>query len=87
MLTPGDPAAFRADAYPSLAGGSDRSQWWHRPNGQTLAIGVHGQLILVDPAAEFVIARFASHPEASNGAIHPTSFPARDALAAHLRRD
>ncbi|MFN3370936.1 MAG: serine hydrolase domain-containing protein [Sphingomonadaceae bacterium] len=86
VLAPGDPAAFPSGAYPMLAGGSYRSQWWHRPNGQTLALGVHGQMILIDPEAELVIARFASHPLASNRNLHPTSLPAWDAIAAHYRR-
>lgn len=86
VLAPGDPAAFPSDAYPMLAGGSYRSQWWHRPNGQTLALGVHGQMILIDPEAELVIARFASHPQASNRNLHPTSLPAWDSIAAHYRR-
>ncbi len=86
LLSPGDPAAFPAEAYPLLAGGSYRAQWWHRANGQTLALGIHGQMILIDPAAELVIVRFASHPLASNRNLHPTSLPAWDAIAGHLAR-
>lgn len=86
LLSPGDPAAFPSADYPMLAGGSYRAQWWHRANGQTLALGVHGQMILIDPKAELVIARFASHPLASNRNLHPTSLPAWDAIAAHYAR-
>ena len=48
------------------------------------ARGVHGQTVYVDPKAEMVIARFASHPVAGNAAIDPTSLPAYHALARHL---
>ena len=86
ILTPGDAAAFAAARYPGLEGGSYRSQWWHRASGQTMAVGVHGQGIYIDPKAEMVIARFASHPIASNRAINPTTLPAYDAIAAALTR-
>lgn len=45
---------------------------------------MHGQALYVDPKAEMVIARFASHPLASNAANDPTSLPAYHALARHL---
>lgn len=86
ILTPGDPAAFSMAKYPGLDGGSYRSQWWHRAGGQTYAVGIHGQAIYVDPKAEMVIARFASHPIASNRSINPTTLPAYDAIAAHLSK-
>jgi CubicO group peptidase (beta-lactamase class C family) len=86
ILTPGDPAAFANTKYPGLEGGSYRSQWWHRASGQTMAVGIHGQTIYIDPKAEMVIARFASHPVATNRAINPTTLPAYDAIAAHLSK-
>ena len=49
-----------------------------------MARGVHGQALYVDPAAEMVIARFASHPVAGNAANDPTSLPAYEAMARHL---
>lgn len=79
----GDPAAFAPD-YPGMTGGSYASQWWHRAGGQVMAMGVHGQGIYVDAAAELVIARFASHPVAGNRGINPVTIPAYDALTAHL---
>ncbi|WP_199555915.1 serine hydrolase domain-containing protein [Sandaracinobacteroides hominis] len=84
ILTPGDAAAFAATKYPGLDGGSYRSQWWHRAGGQTMAVGVHGQGIYIDPKHDLVIARFASHPVASNRAINATTLPAYDAVAQHL---
>lgn len=86
ILTPGDVAAFAPTRYPGLDGGSYRSQWWHRASGQTMAVGVHGQGIYIDPKAEMVIARFASYPVASNRVINPTTIPAYDAVAAELLR-
>lgn len=49
-----------------------------------MARGVYGQALYIDPTAEMVIARFASHPVAANAANDPTSLPAYHALAQHL---
>jgi CubicO group peptidase (beta-lactamase class C family) len=84
ILTAGDPAAFNTTGYPGLEGASYSSQWWHRAGGQTYATGIHGQAIYVDPKAEMVIARFASHPVATNRVINVTTLPAYDAIAAYL---
>lgn len=84
ILKGGDPAAFVNAKYPGLDGGNYGSQWWHRVGGQTMALGIHGQGIYIDPKAEFVIARFASHPTASNRGINPVTIPAYDAIAARL---
>jgi hypothetical protein len=40
--------------------------------------------LYVDPLAQMVIARFASHPVASNAASDPTSLPAFAALGRYL---
>jgi hypothetical protein len=40
--------------------------------------------IYVDPKAEVVIARFASHPLAANANNDPTTLPAYHAIAKHL---
>ena len=45
---------------------------------------IHGQALYIDPAAEMVIARFASSPLAGNVNLDPTSLPAYDAVARHL---
>jgi CubicO group peptidase (beta-lactamase class C family) len=62
--------------------------WWvtHNEHGAFAARGVHGQTIYIDPTAEMVIARYASHPVAGNAAIDPTSLPAYHALAKHLMK-
>lgn len=82
----GDPEKFNKPAYPTLPGGSYANQWWftHNEHGAYSARGIHGQAIYIDPKAEMVIARFASHPIAGNVGIDPTSLPAYHALAKHL---
>ena len=82
----GDPAKFSGAGYKTLPGGSYRSQWWalHNENGAYSARGIHGQAIYIDPAAEMVIARFATFPISFNAAIDPTSLPAYQAVADYL---
>jgi CubicO group peptidase (beta-lactamase class C family) len=82
----GDKGAFAQAGYSSLPGGSYRSMWWvlHNPHGAFAARGVHGQTIYVDPTAEMVIARFASHPVAANAAIDGVSLPAYQTVAEYL---
>ncbi|MFM9934958.1 MAG: serine hydrolase domain-containing protein [Novosphingobium sp.] len=79
----GNPAHFGTAAYPQLPGWSYGSQWWHAHDnhGCFSGRGIHGQTIWIDPVAEMVIARFASHPTAANGANDPQSLPAWRALA------
>ncbi|WP_333899011.1 serine hydrolase [Agrobacterium pusense] len=82
----GDKAVFAKGGYPALQGWSYRAMWWitHNANGAFMARGVHGQAIYVDPTAEMVIARFSSHPVASNAANDATSLPAYEAVARYL---
>lgn len=79
---------FAGAGYKTLPGWSYRSQWWvsHDSHGTFCARGIHGQGIYIDPAAEMVIARFASHPTAGNVNIDPTTLPAYEAIAKHLMR-
>lgn len=85
----GDPQRFRKAGYALLPGWSYRHQWWvsHDADGSFMARGVHGQAIVVNPAAEMVVARYASHPLAANANLDPTSLPAWAALAQHLRHN
>jgi CubicO group peptidase (beta-lactamase class C family) len=78
--------AFADAGYALLEGWSYRSMWWitHNDHGAFMARGVHGQALYIDPTADIVIARFASHPVAGNAAIDPTSLPAYEALADYL---
>ena len=80
--------AFAKSSYTQLRGWSYRNQWWvtHDEHEAFMARGIHGQAIYIDPAAEMVIARFASHPLASNTNLDPTSLPAYRAIADHLMR-
>ena len=88
IRTGGDKAAFAKSDYTNLKGWSYRGMWWvtHNADGAYMARGVHGQSIYVDPAAHMVIARFGSHPVASNTANDATSLPAFQAVADHLKR-
>ncbi len=81
----GDRSKF-GHAFPTLEGASYTSQWWvfHNKHGAFAARGVHGQTIYVDPTAQMVLVRFASHPQAKNGLIDPTSLPAYQAVAEYL---
>lgn len=81
----GDPARFARAGY-DLPGWSYQGLWWitHDDHGSFAARGVHGQTIWIDPRADMVIARFASHPVAANGASDPASLPAFRAVADYL---
>lgn len=82
----GSSADFAQAGYEQLAGWSYRNMWWitHNAHGAFMARGVHGQALYIDPAAEMVIARYASTPVAGNAANDPTTLPAFHALARHL---
>jgi CubicO group peptidase (beta-lactamase class C family) len=85
----GSPAAFVPAGYQTLPGWSYRKQWWisHDDHGAFMARGIHGQAIYIDPQAEMVIARFASHPLAGNMNLDPMSLPAYRAIADRLMHD
>lgn len=82
----GDQNAFEGSGYPFLPGWSYRNMWWitHDTHGSITARGVFGQCIYIDPVAEVVIARFASHPVASNAANEPITRPSFQAIAQAL---
>ena len=82
----GDRNAFAKAGYKLLQGWTYRDMWWvtHNEHGSFSARGVHGQRIYIDPKAEMVIVRYASHPVAGNATNDVTTLPAFDALAAHL---
>ena len=79
----GDRASFSRAGSATLPGGSYRNMWWvlHNEHGAYSARGIHGQGLYVDPKAEMVIARFASHPLAANANYDATSLPAYQAVA------
>lgn len=82
----GDRAHFAKAGYATLPGWSYRNMWWvsHNEHGAYMARGIHGQSIYVDPKAEMVIVRYASHPIAANGANDPITLPAYMAVARAL---
>ena len=82
----GDKQAFAKGGFNTMPNGSYRSMWWHfhNENGAYAARGVHGQTVYIDPTAQMVIVRFASHPVAGNAVIDPTSLPAYEAVASFL---
>jgi len=79
----GDRESFGRAGYATLPGGSYRNMWWllHNEHGAYSARGIHGQGLYVDPKAEMVIARFASHHLAANANYDATSLPAYQAVA------
>ena len=86
-----DQSHFAKAGYADLPGWSYRNQWWvtHNPLGAYSARGIHGQTCWIAPRAEMTIARFASHPVASNanGPLDNVSLPAYEAMAKHLMRE
>ena len=86
ILKGGDKAAFEQGGFSTMPGGSYRSMWWHfhNDNSAYAARGVHGQTVYIDPTAQMVLVRLASHPTAANAVIDPTSLPAYEAIAEFL---
>jgi CubicO group peptidase (beta-lactamase class C family) len=84
----GDPARFAKAGYKLLPGWSYRDMWWitNNPHGAYMARGIYGQNIYVDPKAEMVIVRYASHPAAANAANDPVTLPAYAAIADELMK-
>lgn len=82
-----DREQFKAAPRPAQTGYSYRNQFWitHNADGAFELLGVHGQMIHVNPAAGLVMVRLSSHPIASSGAHMPMTVPAMRALAQLLR--
>lgn len=82
----GSTEAFKTGGYATLPGWSYRRMWWvsHNAHGAYMARGIHGQSLYIDPKAEMVIARFASHPMASNVHNDAVTLPAFEAMARAL---
>jgi len=83
-----DREAFKAAGRDFQPGYSYRNQWWisHNKDGAYEALGVHGQMIHVNPAVGLVVVRLSSHPVASSAHTFPTTLPAMQALADLLRK-
>jgi hypothetical protein len=84
----GDKEIFAKAGYRTLPGWSYRSFWWisNNAHGAYMGRGIYGQALYIDPQAEMVIARYASHPVASNPFNDPISLPAYAAVADELMR-
>ena len=84
----GDKAQFVKAGYVPLKGWSYRDMWWmtHNEHDAFIARGIHGQAIYIDPKAETVIVRYASHPVAANAANDPVTLPAFMAVAKELMK-
>lgn len=84
----GDREKFKAGGMPFRPGYSYRNQWWilHNADGAFEASGIHGQMIHVNPAAEMVVVKLASHPIAGAGATHAMTLKAWEALAKAVRQ-
>ncbi len=84
----GSKEAFAKSGHPELKGWSYRDMWWITENEHRAfaARGVHGQTIYIDPTAEMVLVRMASHPVAGNSANDPWSLPAYAAVADYLMK-
>ena len=82
----GSKDAFAKSDHPELKGWSYRNMWWITENadGAFAARGVHGQTIYIDPKAQMVLVRMASHPIAGNAANDAYSLPAYQAVADYL---
>lgn len=72
--------------YATLPGFTYRSQWWMMNDncGAFMGRGIHGQALWIDPTANVVIARFASHPVAGNVPKDPSSLASYRAISAYL---
>lgn len=64
LFTGGDPEAWRRGSFKDLPGFDGyRSYWYQQGGGTTItALGVYGQMLVVDRARNFVMVRFASMP-------------------------
>ncbi|MBL4834389.1 MAG: serine hydrolase [Pseudomonas sp.] len=87
ILEGADREAFKASGRDYQPGYSYRNQWWisHNRDGAFEALGVHGQMIHVNPAAGLVVVRLSSHPIATSAVTFPITRPALAALADLLR--
>ena len=87
ILQNGDPVAWQKGSMAKfLPQGRYRSKWYMTGNaaGAYCAIGIHGQWIYVDQAAETVIAKLSSQPQPVDDAIDHLLLAGYDAVARSL---
>ncbi len=80
----GDPAAWAKGGYESMPDWRYRSKWYVAPDGAYCGLGIHGQTVFVDPAANLVAAKFSSQPTALDEALDATAVNAWHAIAETL---
>lgn len=84
----GDRDKFRAAPNRAAwAGYSYHNQWWisHNADGTYEALGVNGQYVHINPAAEMVVVKLSAHPVAYSGFWHASHLKAFAALAKSVR--
>lgn len=89
ILGGGDRDVFANGDHPTLPGWSYRSQRWFRHVDDRIcpvARGAYGQLLVVDPRNELVIARFGSIRDAPLSLLDPMLWPLVDAITAEVTR-
>lgn len=87
ILQGGDQERFARAGMETLPDWSYRSQWWYRHIGDRVcpvARGAHGQMLLIDPANDLVIARFGSAPNAPSALSDSVLLPMVDAITSAL---
>ena len=84
MRENGDPAAWVKGGYDSMPDWRYRSKWYVAPDGAYCGLGIHGQTVFVDPAANLVAAKFSSQPTALDEALDGTTAKAWHAIAEAL---
>ena len=84
---PDSRAAFAAsDAHARMPGGMYRNQFWvpYPDRDVLLCLGIHGQLVLVEPARRLVVVKLSSWPLPQDAAYLYDNLAAIDALGAGL---
>jgi CubicO group peptidase (beta-lactamase class C family) len=85
----GDREAFKAGgAADSRPDYSYKHQWWvrHNEHGAYAALGVFGQRLYVDPAAEVVIVKMSSRPQGKDVVMDKDFDASMHAIGAHFRK-
>jgi len=83
-ITNGSAEAWRAGKFVEwLPAGRYRNKWYQTgsPSRAFFALGIHGQYLYVDPAAELVVAKFSSQPEPVDNDLKRLNLALFDALA------
>jgi CubicO group peptidase (beta-lactamase class C family) len=91
ILQAGDPAPFNRyyqDPWYEQVGYAYHDQWWTFNNAHKAvsALGVHGQLIYIDPVAQMVVVKLSSDPEAESDINEIDGPLVYQAIAEHLMK-